>query len=1145
MLFATFKLFKVFGVFLILPLTLFFPQQDDTPKVLIFSKTAGFRHDAIPEGIVALKKIATERGYEVVTSEDSNHFNENNLSKFHAVVFLNTTGDVLTKAQQNDFERFIQAGGSYMGVHSATDTEYSWPWYNQLVGAYFAGHPNNPNVRNANLHVKNHAHPSTAEMPDTINVDDEFYNFKSIQENLIKVLVNLDETSYQGGKNGANHPMSWFHEFDGGKAFYTGLGHTKEMYTNPIFVNHLDGALQYLLNNGKPKALDYAKAKTKRVPENNRFTRTILSEELNEPVELAVLPDERVLFIERRGEVKLFDPKSGLTHLLYTVPVSHKYKNKDNGRDEAEDGLLGLAIDPNFAKNGYIYMYHSLEGERPVNILTRWNFNEKQLDPATMKTILEVPVQRDYCCHTGGSIAFDKNGYLYLSTGDNSSPRATAYAPLDERPGKGPYDSQKGSSNTNDLRGKILRIMPNADGSYEIPAGNLFAPGTALTKPEIYGMGMRNPYRITIDQKTGYVYWGDVGPDASKDSVGLGPNGHDEVNQMRKPGFFGWPYFVGNNFPYYEYDFETKKSGPAFDPLKPINNSPNNTGLQELPPAQAAFIYYTYGLSREFPLVGTGGRTAMAGPVYYSDLYPKSASAFPDYYDGKLFIYEWMRGWVMAVTMDDKGNYQEMEPFIPHISLSNPMDMEFGPNGDMYVLEYGTGWFQKNNNARLIKISYTAGNRSPAIAMSASATQGANPMKVTFSSEGTEDYDQDDMTYLWRVFDKNGVLVTKSTEKHPSFTYKKEGIFQTKLMVTDVNGASSEKSIDIIVGNEPPKVELDLVGSNQSFFFPDKPFEYLVKVKDKEDGLIDENRVAVTIDFLKEGQDKIAVAQGHVAADEYTKFGAGKTLIESLDCKSCHKINQKSVGPSYAEVAKKYKSLADAMSHVSKKIITGGSGVWGDAVMAAHPTITKEESEKMAAYILSLSDETINLPMKGSYVVPSKEMVAGEGSVIVRASYEDFGANGFPKIQNQKVLVLNNPTMMAVNASKSAFMTKRTFGKNGFMIADKNGAYLAFDPVDFSGIKTLSVTANAPKAMSFVGGELEVRLDAVDGPLIGKSEPILPSERVAGQGNTPPPPLVFNVPADVKGKHAIYVVVKNPRAGSSSLMFVSNIKLDL
>ncbi|MBK8634014.1 MAG: PQQ-dependent sugar dehydrogenase [Saprospiraceae bacterium] len=110
----------------------------------------------------------------------------------------------------------------------------------------------------------------------------------------------------------------------------------------------------------------------------------------------------------------------------------------------------------------------------------------------------------------------------------------------------------------------MLRIIPNADGSYEIPAGNLFAPGTALTKPEIYGMGMRNPYRISIDQKTGFVYWGDVGPDASKDSVGLGPNGHDEVNQMRKPGFFGWPYFVGNNFPYYEYDFETKKSGPKF-----------------------------------------------------------------------------------------------------------------------------------------------------------------------------------------------------------------------------------------------------------------------------------------------------------------------------------------------------------------------------------------------------------------------------------------------------------------------------------------------------------------------------------------------------------------------------------------------------
>src|SRR5690606_15578897 len=127
-----------------------------------------------------------------------------------------------------------------------------------------------------------------------------------------------------------------------------------------------------------------------------------------------------------------------------------------------------------------------------------------------------------------------------------------------------PWDAQKGSANTNDLRGGIIRIHPEPDGTYTIPEGNLFPPGTEKTRPEIYVMGTRNAYRISVDKKTGFVYWGDVGPDANKDSVGHGPMGHDEVNQARKPGFFGWPLFIGNNKPYNEFDLATNKSGAQF-----------------------------------------------------------------------------------------------------------------------------------------------------------------------------------------------------------------------------------------------------------------------------------------------------------------------------------------------------------------------------------------------------------------------------------------------------------------------------------------------------------------------------------------------------------------------------------------------------
>src|SRR5690606_12281900 len=263
------------------------------------------------------------------------------------------------------------------------------------------------------------------------------------------------------------------------------------------------------------------------------------------------------------------------TKVIAQIPVSTKYAFKDNGRAEAEDGLLGVALDPQYEKNNWIYLYYSQEGDKAVNILTRYELKGDSLIESSTKILLEVEVQRDQCCHTGGSIAFDAKGNLYLSTGDNTSPRATNYAPMDNRPGRSPWDAQKSSSNTNDLRGKILRIHPEPDGTYTIPEGNLFAKGTPKTRPEIYIMGGRNPYRISVDKRTGYLYWGDVGPDASADSVNRGPVAFDEINQARKPGFYGWPYFVGNNQAYHQRDFVTGKQGPKFDPAKPVNNSPN------------------------------------------------------------------------------------------------------------------------------------------------------------------------------------------------------------------------------------------------------------------------------------------------------------------------------------------------------------------------------------------------------------------------------------------------------------------------------------------------------------------------------------------------------------------------------------------
>jgi cytochrome c len=205
---------------------------------------------------------------------------------------------------------------------------------------------------------------------------------------------------------------------------------------------------------------------------------------------------------------------------------------------------------------GFIYTILILTNRK--NVLARFTLTGDVLDMASKKILLAVPVQREQCCHTGGSIAWDKQGNLYLSTGDNTSPRDGAYAPIDEREERFPWDAQKSSANTNDLRGKIIRIKPLANGTYSVPEGNLFAKGTEKTKPEIYSMGHRNPFRISVDQKTGFVYWGEVGPDANDPDSLRGPAGQDEVGQARAAGNFGWPYFVGNNKAYREYDYGTK-----------------------------------------------------------------------------------------------------------------------------------------------------------------------------------------------------------------------------------------------------------------------------------------------------------------------------------------------------------------------------------------------------------------------------------------------------------------------------------------------------------------------------------------------------------------------------------------------------------
>ena len=431
-----------------------------------------------------------------------------------------------------------------------------------------------------------------------------------------------------------------------------------------------------------------------------------------DPMELAVAKDGRVFWVERDGLVKMWKPSEQKTSVVGKFGVFRGL----------EDGLLGMTLDPKFEKNGWVYLNRSLpdtatdaKGQKSGIIrVSRFTLKGESLDPASETPIIDVPTQREQCCHVGGSLAFDSKGNLFMSIGDNTNPfESDGYSPVDEREGRSPWDAQKSAANANDLRGKVLRITPKPEGGYTIPAGNLFKPGTAGTRPEIYVMGCRNPFRINVDQRTGDLYWGDVGPDAGGMNETRGPAGHDEVNQARQAGFFGWPYFVGENRAYWHWDFVHKTNDFKHDAAKPVNHSPNNTGIAELPPAQPAWISYPAGPTAKFPVLNAGGgRTAMAGPVYYYDEKLKSAHKLPKEFDHTLFIYEWSRNWIVAVHLDEKRNIAKgpdgkmrMERFCPNMTFKRPMDMELGADGCLYLIEYGTAW-GNNKDTQIIRIEH-------------------------------------------------------------------------------------------------------------------------------------------------------------------------------------------------------------------------------------------------------------------------------------------------------------------------------------------------------------------------------------------------------------------------------------------------------
>ncbi|CAN5529471.1 hypothetical protein BH10BAC2_BH10BAC2_08770 [soil metagenome] len=1038
-------------------------SDSNSRKILLFTKTKGYHHESIPAGIAAIEKLGTENNFSVDVDSSSSVFNDDDLKKYKAVIFLSTTGNILNSDEQVALQRYIEAGGGFMGIHAAADAEYNWAWYNKLVGAYFKSHPGNPNVRKARVVVSDTGFIAMKGIPEKWERTDEWYNYKNINADL-KVVAKLDEDSYEGGENGKDHPIAWYHDFDGGRAFYTGGGHTIESYNEPLFLQHLANGIKYAMGADTAK-LDYSKAYATKTPEENRFIKTVLTNDLNEPMEIAATPSGVVYIVERSGNFFAYKPKDNSTKLI------HKFKVVPDSKQAFGNGLLGMTIDPDFASNKFIYFFYSPDSSQTSlhqNISRFKMITEDSIDLASEKVIIQVPIDPEVSAHTGGSLAWDKNKNLFISTGDNTVPfESNGYAPLDERAGRKTFDAQRSAGNTNDLRGKVLRIHPEADGIYTVPDGNLFAKGTAGTRAEIYTMGCRNPYRMAVNQVTSTVYWGEVGPDAGDDSKNA-PRGYDEFNQAKKPGNYGWPYFVGDSKPYHDSDFATKDIRALFDVNGAENNSPNNTGLKKLPPATKAMIWYPYRLSDEFPDLAEGGRTAIAGYFYHYNKATAKKNSIPEYYDNSLFVMDWMRNWVFAIRFDENENYKRMEAFMPLTGdFRRPIDMDITPEGIMYVLEYGTVYGADNDDARLVRVDYNNGNRAPLAMINADDSIGVAPLKVNFKADKSYDYDEDDqLKYEWKFEgDKVG-----STDANPTYTFNNKGVYKVTLKVTDPSGLSSLDTIEIKAGNTIPQVAITTTG-NSSFYFGTASLDYAVTATDKEEATIDPQKLHVKLEYVPKdaGVWKNVNGQG-------TLVTPGPALIQASDCKACHQVDKYVLGPAFLDISKRYENKPDVISKLAGKIITGGTGVWGNThYMTAHPQLSKENAATIVKYILSLKEQKTldSLPATGTVAITSP---AGKpGTYVLSAAYTDNGSGVVPLTGTQQ-LVLRAPTINASDADVLGGI-ERYDNKLGAL---KSKAYFVLKGIDLKDVKQVMYNYAAKDNAA----TLEIHTDSLKGAII-------------------------------------------------------------
>jgi glucose/arabinose dehydrogenase/plastocyanin len=662
-------------------------------RVLIVTASQGKRTSLTRLAEKRLKQATRSEGLKAVVVRK--RITARKIRRASAVVFAAGEGTVMRRSAVKALNRRVRRkAGGVVFAGSAISLQPKSRDFITLLGAKPAG---TDTAKRAQVQFVDRLHPATAMLRRRWNISERWVSLAKSPVGRVHVLGWVDEKTYTPGDKlamGNEHPVTWCRDIGRGRSFTTTLGLSRKVWNARTFRRQMAGAIAYAAGTraGGCEATIWS-----------NWKRTVIDEDITDGTQIDVGPDGRVYYLERSlSQLKIYDPVADIVKRAGEIPSV----------PGLGQGLLGLALDPNFLKNHWLYIYRHVEGLN--GRLSRFTLEDDQVNLLSEKVLLNVP--NAGIDHNGGGLAMQSNGDLFLAIGANDMPHfdgqygsrnPTPLGLLTET------DAEATTQNSDSFIGKVLRVHPEPDGTYTIPAGNLFKPGTPKTRPEIYTMGHRNAFHIKVDDITGDVLEGDVGPDGVEDDPVRGPKGYDEFNLIKhnQGKNYGWPFCVGPNLAYNDIDSVTGSgSGKPFDCKKLVNRSPNNTGLTDLGPASPPLVWYPYGVGKDFPELseawagGTdGGRLAIPGPLYR----PFAGSTMPLFFGNSWFIADWARNWIKQLILDDRGRPLRIQRFAPFRGTQAPIDMELGTDGSLYVLEWGGQTLPVGNPLAAKVVRYT------------------------------------------------------------------------------------------------------------------------------------------------------------------------------------------------------------------------------------------------------------------------------------------------------------------------------------------------------------------------------------------------------------------------------------------------------